>query len=52
MLKIEYKQRSMTKIDIDEKEHKYVLDLVLSRAVFEKETIEFATNTRYVTYNG
>ena len=42
MLKIESRQQPMTKIGTKEKELKYVLNLVLSGSISEKEVIEFA----------
>ena len=44
MLKLESKQQPMTKIGTKEKELKYVLNLVLSGSISEKEVIEFACN--------
>ena len=44
MLKLISKQRPMTKIGTKEKELKYVLNLVLSGSISEKEVIEFACN--------
>ena len=42
MLKLESRQQPMTKIGTKEKELKYVLNLVLSGSISEKEVIEFA----------
>lgn len=42
MIKLESRQRPMTKIGTKEKELKYVLNLVLSGSISEKEVIEFA----------
>ena len=42
MIKLESKQQPMTKIGTKEKELKYVLNLVLSGSISEKEVIEFA----------
>ena len=42
MLKIESRQQPMIKIGTKEKELKYVLNLVLSGSISEKEVIEFA----------
>ena len=44
MIKLISKQRPMTKIGTKEKELKYVLNLVLSGSISEKEVIEFACN--------
>ena len=44
MLKIESRQQPITKIGTKEKELKYVLNLVLSGRISEKEVIEFACN--------
>ncbi len=44
MIKLESKQQPMTKIGTKEKELKYVLNLVLSGSISEKEVIEFACN--------
>ena len=44
MIKLESRQRPMTKIGTKEKELKYVLNLVLSGNISEKEVIEFACN--------
>ena len=43
MIKLESRQRPMTKIGTKEKELKYVLNLVLSGSISEKEVIEFAS---------
>ena len=44
MIKLVSKQQPMTKIGTKEKELKYVLNLVLSGRISEKEVIEFACN--------
>jgi len=44
MIKLESHQKPMTKIGTKEKELKYVLNLVLSGRISEKEVIEFACN--------
>ena len=44
MLKLESRQQPMIKIGTKEKELKYVLNLVLSGSISEKEVIEFACN--------
>ena len=44
MIKLVSKQQPMIKIGTKEKELKYVLNLVLSGRISEKEVIEFACN--------
>ena len=44
MIKLVSKQQPMTKIGTKEKELKYILNLVLSGRISEKEVIEFACN--------
>ena len=44
MIKLVSKQQPMIKIGTKEKELKYVLNLVLSERISEKEVIEFACN--------
>ena len=44
MIKLVSKQQPMIKIGTEEKELKYVLNLVLSGRISEKEVIEFAYN--------
>ena len=44
MIKLVSKQQPMIKIGTKEKELKYVLNLVLSGSISEKEVIEFACN--------
>ena len=44
MIKLVSKQQPMIKIGTKEKELKYILNLVLSGRISEKEVIEFACN--------